>query len=81
MSEPDPDGKPTERSALVKAGYVGAMGFEFVGVVIGSFLLGSIVDERFEVGPWGTVGCLAAGMVAAGWHVYLIAKRFLLEDE
>lgn len=78
-SEPDDDKK--EKSPLVKAGYVGAMGFEFVGVVIGSFILGGLVDDRFGVGPWGTVACLFAGMVAAGWHVYLIAKRLLLEDE
>ena len=81
MSTPDPEGAKNGRSPLVKTAAVGAMGFEFVGVVVGSFIVGGMIDEKFGVGPWGTVGSLAAGMIAAGWHVYLIAKRFLLENE
>ncbi len=81
MEPSDPNDSKTESSSLKKAAYVGAMGFEFAGVTIGSVMLGSFVDATYGVGPWGTVGFLAAGMVAAGWHVYLIAKRFLLEDE
>lgn len=67
-------------SDLKKVGVVGALGFEFVGLVIGSFFLGTFVDEKFDVGPWGTVGMLALGMLAAAWHVYLIATRYLLEE-
>lgn len=81
MSDPKPDGdeKKTKHPLLV-AGIVGGLGFEFVGVVIACFYIGSQVDERFGVGPWGTVGCLALGMIGAAWHVYLLTKRFLVED-
>jgi F0F1-type ATP synthase assembly protein I len=74
------DGNNGEKSPLLKVGVVGALGFEFVGLVIGSFLIGSMIDERFDVGPWGTVGMLALGMLAGAWHVYLIAKKYLIEE-
>ena len=80
MSDPEPGDDKKERSLLVTAGLVGALGFEFVGVVIVCFMIGSHLDERFDVGPWGTVGCLALGMIGAGWHVYLLSKRFLIDQ-
>jgi F0F1-type ATP synthase assembly protein I len=81
MSDPNPDGEKKERNPLVVAGVVGALGFEFVGIVIGCFWIGSTLDDRFGVGPWGTVGCLAAGMLGGAWHVYLITKRYLIEED
>ena len=80
MGAPDPNGNEP-KSPLVKAAYVGAMGFEFVGVVVGAFFIGGWIDDRFGTGPWGVVGCLIAGMIAAGIHVVMIAKRFVTEEE
>lgn len=80
MTDPEPDGDKKERSPLVVAGMVGALGFEFVGVVIACFFLGSMLDERFDVGPWGTVGTLALGMLGAAWHVFLLTKKFLIDQ-
>lgn len=81
MEKPDSNRKDEPKSPLAKAAYVGAMGFEFVGVVIGAFILGNWANDRFGIEPWGTVICLVAGMIAAGIHVYMIAKRFLLDEE
>ena len=80
MSDPKPDGDKTERNPIVVAGMVGALGFEFVAVVIACFFLGAMVDERFDVGPWGTVGILALGMLGAAWHVFLLTKKFLIDQ-
>ena len=79
MSDPKPDDDKREKHPLVVAGTVGALGFEFVGVVIACFFIGSEIDERFDVGPWGTVVTLALGMLGAAWHVYLITKKFLID--
>lgn len=74
------DDKDDDKSPLVQVGIVGALGFEFVGLVVGSFLIGSTIDERFDAGPWGTVGMLALGMLAGAWHVYLIVTKYLIEE-
>lgn len=79
MSNTEPDEKDEGKSPLVKIGIVGALGFEFVGLVIGSFVIGTVLDEQFGWAPWGTVGMLALGMLAAAWHVYLIATKYLVE--
>ncbi len=80
MSDPKPDGEKKEKNLLLVTGIVGALGFEFVGVVIVCFYIGSKLDGRFDVGPWGTVGCLALGMIGAAWHVYLLSKRYLIDQ-
>lgn len=80
MSDPEPDGDKKEKNPIVVAGVVGALGFEFVGVVIVCFYIGSKLDERFGVGPWGTVGMAALGMFGTAWHVYLLSKRFLIDQ-
>jgi F0F1-type ATP synthase assembly protein I len=58
-------------------GIYGAMGFEFVGFVVGGALAGMWLDEYFGTEPWGVVGLILLGMLAALWHVYLVTKRFL----
>ena len=80
MSDPKPNGDRKEKHPLVVAATVGALGMEFVGLVVACFFIGSQIDERFGSGPWGTVVTLALGMIGAGWHVYLVTKRFLIDQ-
>ena len=79
MSETEPDGSKDEKNPLVVAGIVGALGMEFVGVGVGCLLIGQQLDERLEIGPWGTVVMMALGLVGAGWHCYLLSRKFLIE--
>lgn len=80
MSDPKPDGGKKEKHPLVVAATVGALGMEFVGIVVACFFIGSQIDEQFGSGPWGTVVTLALGMLSAAWHVYLVTKRYLVEQ-
>lgn len=82
MSHEKPDGKSRGSNPWVTAGIFGALGIEFVSLVFGGFWIGSMLDERFDVAPWATVGMLVLCLVGGGAHVVLITKRFVaLEDE
>lgn len=64
-------------SQMKKLGIYGAMGFEFVGLVVGGSVVGFWIDEKFGTRPWGVVSLILLGMFAALWHVYRVTKRFL----
>ena len=81
MSGTDDDGKEGEESLWKTAGIFGALGTEFVGSTVGGYIVGQWLDERFDTAPWLTLGCILLGLVAAGWHVYLITRRFIARDE
>lgn len=80
MSDPEPNNDKRERHPMVVAAMVGGLGMEFVALVVVSFLIGSQLDERFDMGPWGTVVTLALGMLGGAWHLYLLTKRFLVDQ-
>ncbi len=80
MTEPDKD-QPKKRSTLVKAGIFGALGFELLGFTLVGVLVGSWLDQRFDIEPWGLLGMLLLALVAAGVHIFTITKRFLAEEE
>lgn len=65
----------------LRAGAAAALGFEFVGFVLAGVLIGTQLDARFDSSPLGLLVCLGLAMVAAGWHIYLVAQRFVLADE
>lgn len=71
----------SSRRLWVKAGAAGALGFEFVGFVLAGVFLGTRLDARYETSPIGLLSCLALAMVAAGWHIYLVSRRYLLDGE
>ena len=66
MSTPDPKGDKNKRSPLVKTAAVGAMGFEFVGVVVGSFILGASALREFAL-------ALFVGMAAGTYSSVFLA--------
>ncbi len=81
---PDDDGKHKDvssRKMWMKAGAAGALGFEFVGFVLAGVLVGTRIDARYDSSPIGLLVCLGLAMVAAGWHIYLVSRRYLLDGE
>lgn len=69
-----PDQGPSQ---LKKLGVLGAMGFEFVGFIVGGALIGRWIDARFSTAPWGVIGMILLGMLAAFWHIYRVVTRYL----
>lgn len=67
----------TGSSQLKMLGIYGAMGFEFVGLVVGGSYVGFWIDEKFNTAPWGVISLILLGMLAALWHVIRVTKRFL----
>jgi len=78
-SEPDETGpqKEEEKSPWIVAGVFGALGFEFVGFIIGGYFIGAVIDDNFATAPWGVTTMMLLGLVAVLWHTYRVAKRFL----
>lgn len=75
-SNPQPE-PPEGASQWKKLGILGAMGFEFVGFVVGGALVGRWVDERFDSSPWGVLSLILLGMFAAFWHIYRVIHLHL----
>lgn len=71
----------TSTKLWVKAGAAGALGFEFVGFVLAGVFIGTRIDARYDSSPLGLLVSLGLAMVAAGWHIYLVSRRFLLDGE
>jgi F0F1-type ATP synthase assembly protein I len=80
MSEPD-EGNKRGLNPWVKAGVFGALGIEFVATAVAGVYIGSWLDERFDIAPLGTLGCLFAALIGAGVHTFVITKRFVDDDE
>lgn len=83
-SEPADGDEPKgseSRQMWARAGIAGALGFELVGLVLAGAFLGVQFDARFDTSPVGLLVGVALAMVTAGWHVYLVTRRFLLDGE
>jgi hypothetical protein len=52
-----------------------AMGFELLGIILASVVLGRMIDERYQTKGLALVGLSMAGL--AGWiyHIVLLAKQ------
>lgn len=57
--------EPDRRDAMRAAGRLGAIGMEMGAGVVGGLLVGSWVDRKWSVGPYGTLLGALIGMVAA----------------
>ena len=57
------------------------MGFELVGLILGSAYLGHLLDQNYDLKGLGVVGLSVLGL--GGWltHVILLSKRLEKEDE
>jgi len=67
----------------VKSKYLvfAGMGFELVGLILGSAYLGHLMDETYHLQGLGVVGLSVIGL--GGWltHVILLSKKLEKEDE
>lgn len=56
------------------------MGFELVGLVLGSLYLGGIIDRHMEWQGYGVAAILIIGFI--GWiiHLILLLKRFMADS-
>lgn len=77
--EPSGDREPPneERSPWVVAGVFGALGFEFVGFIIGGALVGAFIDDFFGTDPWGVIVMMFLGLVGVSVHIFHVATRYL----
>jgi hypothetical protein len=52
-----------------------AMGFELVGIIVASVVIGKLIDDRYQLKGLGLIGLSMAGL--AGWiyHMVLLAKQ------
>jgi F0F1-type ATP synthase assembly protein I len=66
-----------EKSPWLTVGVFGALGFEFVGFILGGYVVGNAIDKRLETYPIATLTCIALGLIGVLWHTYRISKRFL----
>ncbi len=71
----------TSRPSWIKVGAAAGLGFEFVGFVLAGVFIGTRLDARYDSSPVGLLVCLGLAMVAAGWHIYLVSRRYLLDGE
>lgn len=71
------DESDEDKSPWLVAGVFGALGFEFVGFIVGGWVVGSAIDDYFGTEPYGTLICILLGLVGVLWHVYRVSKRFL----
>ncbi|MGM0556612.1 MAG: AtpZ/AtpI family protein [Myxococcota bacterium] len=66
-----------EQSPWLTVGVFGALGFEFVGFILGGYVVGQAIDTRLDSYPIATLTCIALGLVGVLWHTYRISKKFL----
>ncbi len=70
-----------EPSMWLRTAAVAAMGFELVGFVLAGVFIGTWIDGRFDSSPTGLLISLALAMLGAGWHIHLVTRRFLSDEE
>ncbi|RDV40078.1 hypothetical protein DV096_05840 [Bradymonadaceae bacterium TMQ3] len=76
-SPPEDESRHSTRNPWLVAGAIGALGFEFVGLVLGGAFIGTRLDAHFETAPVLLLVSMAVAMLSAGWHVWKISQRFL----
>lgn len=74
---PDEDEEEDSGVSWAKAGLAGALGFEFVALLVGGLFAGYWVDEQLQSAPVGMLIGLFAGMLAATVHIWRMATRLL----
>ena len=58
--------------------YIGigmAIGTEIIGAEIAGWLVGSWLDEKFNIAPWGSVGSIFLFTIVVIVHVSIIYKK------
>lgn len=77
----DDESTGSSPSLWAKAGIAAALGFELVGFVLAGVFIGVQVDAYFDSSPVGLLASMGLAFVGAGWHIYRITRRFLIDDD
>lgn len=64
-----------KETPLFSYGKYAALGFEFAGATLGGILLGSYIDSRFGISPWGTLLGAVGGMVGAVYRLIIVLPK------
>lgn len=71
----------SSRALWLKTGIAGALGFELLGFVLAGVLIGTQIDARYDSSPVGLLATMSLALLAAGWHIYLVGRRYLVDRE
>jgi F0F1-type ATP synthase assembly protein I len=66
---PSEHGMPAKQKQSGDAGRAYALGFELVCAVAGFVLVGVWIDRHYSSGPWGTLICLALGLIGGTYNL------------
>lgn len=58
-----------EKKAETETG-AGRVGFDFVGSVIGSGIVGGIIDHEFGTSPWWLIAMIVIGFAVGVWSAW-----------
>lgn len=58
-----------------------SMGFELVGIMLGSIYLGQALDKTYDTQGLALIALMFIGLVSWLTHVILLLRRFQNEDE
>lgn len=67
---------PPEQNPWLITGVVGALGFEFVGFMMAGAYVGTWIDRKWEISPYGLLFTMLVMLISVGWHIYVIIQRF-----
>jgi F0F1-type ATP synthase assembly protein I len=73
---PEPGSGSQEPNLSLKLGYGFAMATQFGAGVLGGVLVGSWLDRRFHLDPWGTMGGALLGMVAGFQGLFVLTRSY-----
>ncbi len=68
------------QGALRTFGTLGHLGFVLGGAALLGFWVGSWLDRRFGIEPWGVATASFVCLAAGGWEIWRILKPLLTED-
>jgi len=75
-NDPQRRTNPSEQNPWLITGVVGALGFEFVGFMIAGAYVGTWIDRKWDISPYGLLFTMLFMLLAVGWHIYVIIRRF-----
>jgi F0F1-type ATP synthase assembly protein I len=74
--KPGPGSGSQEPSLSLKLGYGFAMATQFGAAVIGGVVVGSWLDRRFHLDPWGALGGALLGTGAGVQGLMMVARSY-----
>ncbi len=57
------------------------MGFEMVGVALGGYYLGAMIDEKLNWQGFGVALCVLIGFAGWGLRIFFMMKKMMQDNE